>query len=83
MNINSAINQGSKLLCHKFISNPKLDSELLMAKTIKKDRNYILLNSDSYINKNELTKFYALIKQRSFGKPVAYLLGKKEFWSQA
>ena len=81
MNINSAINQGSKLLCHKFISNPKLDSELLMAKTIKKDRNYILLNSDSYINKNELTKFYALIKQRSLGSPIAYLINKKHFWN--
>ena len=81
MNINSAINQGSKLLCHKFISNPKLDSELLMAKTIKKDRNYILLNSNTCLNKNDLKNFYSLIKLRSLGKPIAYLTNKKNFWN--
>ena len=46
MNINLAISEGSKILRTKFIPNPLLDSEILMAKTIKKDRNYILLNSN-------------------------------------
>ena len=39
MNINSAINHGSKILNNKFIPNAQLDSEILMAKTINKDRN--------------------------------------------
>ena len=80
MNINSAINQGSKILRNKFIPNPQLDSEILMAKTINKDRIYILLNSNNLINKNNLNYFYELIKQRSLGKPVAYLTNKKSFW---
>ena len=37
MNINLAINHGSKILSNKFMLNPKLDSELLMAKIINKD----------------------------------------------
>ena len=57
MNINSAINEGSKILKNKFIPNPQLDSEILMAKTINKDRNYILLNSNNPINKNDLNNF--------------------------
>ena len=51
MNISFAINQGSKILRNKFIPNSQLDSEILMAKTINKDRNYILLNSSTYIKK--------------------------------
>ena len=81
MNINLAINEGSKILKSKFIPNPLLDAEILMAKTINKDRSYILLNSRDYINKNDLDNFYKLIEQRSLGNPVAYLIKKKFFWN--
>ena len=81
MNINIAISNGSKILKNNFIPSPKLDSEILMAKTIKKDRNYILLNSNNFLNKNDLNYFYKLIKLRSLGNPVAYLINKKFFWN--
>ena len=81
MNINSAITNGSIILRNKFIPSYHLDSEILMAKTIKKDRNYILLNSDNVLNKNDLNYFFKLIEQRSLGSPVAYLTNKKFFWN--
>ena len=81
MNINLAVNQGSKILRSKFISNPQLDSEILMAKTINKDRNYILLNPNRALKRNNLNYFYNLIKQRSLGNPVAYLTNQKFFWN--
>ena len=81
MNINLAINEGSKILKSKFIPNPLLDAEILMGKTINKDRNYILLNYNNPINKNDLNNFYKLIEQRSLGKPIAYLTKKKSFWN--
>ncbi len=81
MNINLAINEGSKILKNKFIPNPLLDAEILMAKTINKDRNYILLNSSIPINENDLNNFYKLIEQRSLGNPIAYLTKKKSFWN--
>ena len=58
MNINLAIKEGSKILKSKFIPNPLLDAEILMAKTINKDRNYILLNSSSPIKKNDLNNCF-------------------------
>ena len=58
MNINLAINEGSKILKNKFIPNPLLDAEILMGKIINKDRNYILLNFSNLINKNDLNNFY-------------------------
>ena len=80
MNINLAIKQGSKILKDRFIPNYQLDSEILMAKTIQKDRKYILLNSKYFLNRNELNHFYKLIKSRCFRNPVAYLTNKKFFW---
>ena len=81
MNINLAISQGSKILKQKCIPNSQLDSEILMAKSINKDRKYILLNSNININQQNLSYFYKLIEQRSFGYPVAYLTNKKSFWN--
>ena len=52
-----------------------------MANTINKDRNYILLNSEALISKNDLNSFYKLIHLRSLGNPVAYLTNKKDFWN--
>ena len=81
MNINLAIKRGSKILRSKFISNSQLDSEILLAKTINKDRNYILLNLNHSLNKRDLNNFYNLIEQRSIGNPIAYLTNKKFFWN--
>ncbi len=81
MNINSAIKEGSEILKSKLISSSQLDSEILMAKTINKDRKYILLNSNNHLNKNDLNYFYRLIKKRSSGHPVAYITNKKFFWN--
>jgi len=81
MNINSAINQGSKILRNNFIINSHLDSEILMAKTINKDRNFILLNPNNSLSKKNLNYFYDLIRKRSSGTPVAHLTNKKFFWN--
>jgi len=81
MNINLAINRGSKILRNKFITSSQLDSEILMAKTINKDRKYILLNSNNVLKKSHLNKFNRLIQLRAQGNPVAYLTNKKFFWN--
>ena len=81
MNIHLAINKGAKILKDNFISNYYLDSEILMANTINKDRNFILKNLDLSLKINELDKFKKLIKKRSQGNPVAYLINKKYFWN--
>ena len=80
MNINLAIIQGAKLLKDSFIKNPYLDSEILMAKVIRKDKKYILLNSHRSLDKEIINAFQKLIKKRSFGKPIAHLTYKKYFW---
>ena len=81
MDIRSAIMFGAKTLNDKHISTAYLDSEILMASAIKKDRKFILLNPNEKINKENFNKFEKLIKNRSFRKPIAYLTNKKFFWN--
>ena len=81
MRINLAIKEGSKILRSKFISNSQLDSEILLAKSINRDRNYVLLNSNHSLKKKDLNIFYNLIEKRSAGNPIAYLTNKKFFWN--
>ena len=51
-----------------------------MSKVLNKNRKYIILNLNKEIQKDNLVKFNELVLERSLGKPVAYLTGKKEFW---
>ena len=81
MNISLAIKQSTKILKDKFIPNPELDSEILMAKTIQKDREYILLNFNQSLSTKDLNKFNKLIEMRSLHNPVAHLTNKKFFWN--
>ena len=80
MDIKTAIDKATYLLKSNNIKSPGLDCELLMSKALKKNRNYILLNLDENLKKKNLNNFSNLIKERSRGKPIAYLIEKKEFW---
>ena len=80
MNINSAVMEGAKILKNNFISTAYLDSEILMAKALNKNRDYIILNSKKILCKNDLNNFKKLIKARSYREPIAYLTNKKFFW---
>jgi len=80
MNINSVIKEASLTLKKNFVKSAQLDSEILLGKVINKDREYIILNQDSKVEKDAYNQFKNLIKQRSKGRPIAYLTGKKYFW---
>ena len=81
MNIQSAINEGESILKDKSIPTAKLDAEILMAKSIEKDRKYIILNNNQNLKEENLRYFKDLINERSKKKPVAYLTNKKFFWN--
>ena len=80
MNIKSAINDASQKLKEKKVLSYQLDSEILMSKVIKKERDYVILNFDKELNFTEVKCFDKLIEQRLKGKPVSYITGKKDFW---
>ena len=51
-----------------------------MSKVFNKRRDYIILNSEKYLEAEKFAYFKYLINERSKGKPIAYLTGKKFFW---
>ena len=57
MNIQSAITQGAQILKNKSFLNSYLDSEILMAKAINKDKKYLLLNAQKKIEQKNLNLF--------------------------
>jgi release factor glutamine methyltransferase len=81
MNIQSAIIQGTNILKNRYIQTAKLDTEILMAKALGKDRKYIILNNNKDLQYENLKYFKKLIKERSFRKPIAHLINKKFFWN--
>ena len=81
MNIQSAIIKGTNILKNKYIQTAQLDTEILMAAAIDKDRKYIVLNNDKNILDVNLRYFKKLIKERSCRKPIAYIINKKNFWN--
>ena len=80
MNIQSAIIEGTKILNKKSILTANLDSEILLAKVIKKNRKYLVLNSKKKLSKLEFNTFKKFITKRSSREPIAYLTNKKFFW---
>ena len=81
MNIQLAIQHGTNILTDKRINTAKLDAEILMAKALKKDRKYIILNNKEDLDDKNLNYFKKLINERANFKPIAYLINKKYFWN--
>jgi release factor glutamine methyltransferase len=80
MNIENTINKGANILKASNIANPYLDSEILLSKSINKDKKHIILNPKEILNSKQLVKFKSLIERRKKGEPIAYLINKKYFW---
>jgi len=80
MNIFEAMKKGDNILKKKGIKSYKLDSEILMSEVFQKNRIDIILNSNKSLSNKEVLLYNNLIEQRSKKKPIAYLIGRKEFW---
>ncbi len=80
MNLETAIKNAYRILENNNIKSARLDSEILLSKVINKSREYIFLNSKYNISDKDYNFFKELINQRSKGKPIAYITGKKSFW---
>ncbi len=80
MKIKSLLEEGNRILKKNNILTYKLDCEILMSKAIKEDRKFIILNQNKKTNLLCSNFFKSLIQERAKGKPIAYILGKKDFW---
>ena len=81
MNFQSAIIEGTKILQERSIHTSQLDTEILLAKAIGKDKKYIILNNYKNLQDKSLKYFKKLINERASRKPIAHIINKKFFWN--
>ena len=74
------IDQAARRLAASGIESARLDAELLMAAAVGASRAAVITGSID-LTPAALDKFDALIARREKREPVAYLLGRKEFYS--
>jgi len=63
------------------IDSPRATAEILLATLLNLKRIDLYLRYDQPLLNSELSEFKSLIKRRVNKEPVAYIIGKKEFWS--
>ena len=58
------------------------DAEYLLCHALKKPRAHLLAHGDDHLSAECATRFELLVAAREHGTPVAYLVGKREFYGR-
>ncbi len=80
MNLINALNNGYRILKTNKISSYKIDTELLLSKSLNISKEDLILNLERNIDLNDYKKFINNLERRKAREPIAYILNKKEFW---
>jgi release factor glutamine methyltransferase len=59
---------------------PRLDAELLLGAALGLDRVRLIIESERTLTAHELARYRSLIERRRRGEPIAYILGRREFF---
>ncbi len=62
-------------------TSSRLDAELLLAAALERPRSYLHAWPERVLEPEPAARFAAWLNRRREGEPVAYLLGRREFWS--
>jgi len=81
VNVLNALANATQTLERAGIPSARLDAVLLMAHALRLTREQVLFSGEKQLHDNEIAYFSSLIARRGAYEPVAYITGKKEFWS--
>jgi len=62
------------------VDSPRLSAELLLAEVVGCSRLSLVVDYSRQLTSVELGRFSELVSRRATGEPLAYILGKKEFY---
>lgn len=60
---------------------PALEAQILLAHVLGCERSYLYAWPEKEIHEQQVAEFEAVVARRQRHEPIAYILGKKEFWS--
>lgn len=79
--LRDGLKRGVERLAAAGIDSPRLDAEVLLAHCLGLTREQLILRADSPMTSAAAAKFESLLRRRLEREPVAYIIGKQEFWS--
>jgi len=83
MILDNTIKQASKILKNHNIASHELDAQIMLSDILKVTREFLIVNNHINISKEIRKKYYKAVKRRINKEPIAYITGKKEFWSES
>jgi len=81
MVLEQAVKQASKILKNHNIRSHELDAQLILSDIMKVKRESLITNSEVVISEEIMEKYDIAVRRRIKREPIAYITGKKEFWS--
>ena len=81
MVLEKAVKQASKILKNHNIRSHELDAQLILSDIMKVKRESLITNSEVVISEEIMEKYDIAVRRRIKREPIAYITGKKEFWS--
>ena len=82
MNLENTIKKASQILKNHNIQSHELDAQIILSDIMKIKREYLIANNEIIISEKIMEKYDIAIERRIKKEPVAYITGKKEFWSK-
>lgn len=82
MTIERWLNNAQKNLNAVGITTSRLDSLILLSQVTQLDHAYIIANPENVISPEQTNRLNGLLSQRMSRQPIAYILGKKEFYGR-
>jgi len=82
MTIRELLRSASLALQQAGCDAPRLDAELLLAKSIECDRTWLIAHADESVPSAVQKAYASLVERRRKREPLAYITGEKEFWSR-
>ncbi len=80
MRISETLEESYKILERAGICSYRLDSQLLLAESLKSSREYVIGYPEKELSSESHQIFSSLISRREKREPVSQILGKREFW---
>ncbi len=79
--LSDVLNRAAAALKKTGTPTPVLDAEVLLSHCLGLDRTGLYVNLQKPLSPEEIGAFEKLVVRRAAGEPVAYIVGRKEFWS--
>lgn len=80
--VRRAVTWTATYLADKGADSPRTDADLLLADALGIDRVRLILDWDKPLSQEELASYRKRIERRAAGEPLAYILGKREFYGR-